>query len=361
MMVDSVYEQLAARLDAIPNGYPRTESRVELRLLEKLFTPEEAAIAVAMRLTPESPADIAQRAGIEKAAARRLLKGMIRNGLIGAKRGEHGLLFHLIPFVVGIYEFNLHRMDEEFAALFERYMQETRGGAILSYDPPVHRVIPIQESIATGMDIAPYAQASNLLEQARAWGVRDCICRVQQKLVGKGCDHPVEVCLAFSPVENWFDNDPGTRALTKQEALQVLQEAADAGLVHTIGNHHDGHFYICNCCICSCGILRGIAEFDIPTAVAHSDFRAVVDQDICSGCEDCVDRCQFDALSIQDMVAAVAYQRCVGCGQCVTTCSTGALSMEPRPTADRDPIPDNIEAWMVERAKKRGIDLANIL
>lgn len=360
-MVNPVYEQLADRLDAIPNGYPRTESQVELRLLEKLFTPEEASIAVVMCLTPESPADIAQRAGIEKVTARRLLKEMLRNGLIGVKKGGYGLGFHLIPFVVGIYEFNLHRMDEEFANLFERYVQETRGRAVLSFGPPVHRVIPVQESIATGMEIAPYAQASNLLGQARAWGVRDCICRVQQKLVGKGCDHPVEVCLAFSPVENWFDHDPSTRPLTKQEALQLLQEAADAGLVHTIGNHHDGHFYICNCCICSCGILRGIAEFDIPTAVAHSDFRAVVDDDICSGCGDCLDRCQFDALSVQEFVAVVAEQRCVGCGQCVMACPTGALSMKPRPTADRDPIPDNIEAWMVERAKQRGIDLANIL
>ncbi len=360
-MVDLIYEHLADRLDAIPNGYPRTESRVELRLLEKLFTPEEASIAVVMRLTPEAPADIAQRAGIEKAAARHLLKSMVRNGLIGAQKGERGLVYHLIPFVVGIYEFNLHRMDEEFATLFEDYVQETRGKALLSFGPPVHRVIPVQESINTSVEIAPYAQVSNLLDQARAWGVRDCICRVQQKLVGKGCDHPVEVCLTFSPVEGWFDHDPDTRALTKQEALQRLQEAADAGLVHTIGNHHDGHFYICNCCTCSCGILRGIAEFDIPTAVARSDFRAVVDGDVCSGCEACVERCQFDALSVQDFVAVVADQRCVGCGQCVMACSTGASSMESRPTTDRDPLPDNLDAWMVERAKQRGIDMADIL
>ena len=72
---------------------------------------------------------------------------MVRNGLVGAQKGERGLVYNLIPFVVGIYEFNLHRMDEELASMFEQYLLETQGGAILSAGPSVHRVIPVQEVI----------------------------------------------------------------------------------------------------------------------------------------------------------------------------------------------------------------------
>ena len=51
-MPHEIYRKLAQRLDTIPNGFPATESGVELRLLEKMFTPEEAALAVVMLCMP---------------------------------------------------------------------------------------------------------------------------------------------------------------------------------------------------------------------------------------------------------------------------------------------------------------------
>jgi hypothetical protein len=74
--------------------------------------------------------------------------------------------------------------------------------------------------------------------------VRDCICRIQQKLVGKGCDHPVENCLVFAPVEGVFGGSETVRAISKDEAMRILHEAEDAGLVHSPGNYQDGNFYI---------------------------------------------------------------------------------------------------------------------
>lgn len=44
-IVSDVYSSFAAALDRLPNGYPRTESGIELLILQKLFTPEEAALA----------------------------------------------------------------------------------------------------------------------------------------------------------------------------------------------------------------------------------------------------------------------------------------------------------------------------
>jgi ferredoxin len=361
-MPDDVYRKLAQRLDAIPNGFSPTESGVELRLLAKIFTPNEAALASVMRLTPESAADIATRVGGEPDVTYGILKKMARQGLIRAKKGEDQLIFGLIPFIVGIYEEQLPRMDAELATLFEQYYQETGGGGRITQNiPAVHRVIPVEKSIPFELEIFPYERASELLEGAKSWGVRDCICRVQQQLVGQGCDHPVESCLVFAPVENAFDRSEATRTITKQEAFRVLRETEEAGLIHSAANHRNHPFYICNCCPCCCAIIRGVAEFGIPTAIARSDFHAAVDIAVCSGCGDCLERCQFKALSIPDDICLVDYARCVGCGLCAMACSIEALYLERRATGDVSPPPVDIKAWMVQRAEERNISIFDVL
>lgn len=360
-MTDPVYRQLAERLDAIPNGFPATESGVELRLLAYIFTPEEAALAAVMKLTRESPAAIAARAGVDAKAAKKMLKAMARQGLILAGRGEGGLSYGLMPFVVGIYEEQLGRMDATLAALFEQYYLESRGG-LVRQGPAVHRVIPVEEAVPVNISVLPYESASQMVDNAQAWGVRDCICRVQKQLIGEGCEHPLETCLIFAPVAGIFDHSDITRAISKEEAHAILQEAADAGLVHSPGNYRDGTYYICNCCTCSCGVLRNVTEHNMPTAVARADFLAVVDADICSGCEDCSEQCQFSAIMVGDEgVAEVNEMRCVGCGQCVTVCTTGALSLTRRPAGQVAPPPVDHAEWLAQRAASRGLSLDEMM
>ena len=359
-MSEELYRKLAQRLDAIPNGFPATESGVELQLLARIFTPEEAALASVMRLTREPAADIATRAGVDPDEAYGRLKGMARKGLIRASKRDGELTFGLLPFVVGIYEAQVSRMDTEMAALFEQHFQETRGG-IVSDAPSVHRVIPVEEAIPFEIEIFPYERASELLEGAGSWGVRNCICRVQQHLVGKGCDRPVESCLVFAPVEGAFDHSQVDRAITKEEALRILRETEEAGLVHSTGNYRDGHNYICNCCTCCCGVMRGLAEFGIPTAIARSDFHSVVDDELCIGCGDCVERCQFGALSVPEYLCVVDYAKCVGCGLCASACATEALHLERRPEGEVAPPPANIKEWMVQRAHERSISMLDVL
>lgn len=356
-----VYRRLARRFDQIPNGFPATASGVELRLLAKLFTPEEAALAVHMRLTPESVKTIADRAGIEPAVARSMLKAMTRRGLISAQRVEGELRFGLLPFVVGFYEAQLPRMDAELATLIEAYFQETGGGPTIQQTPAVHRVIPVEQSIPFTIEILPHERASTLVELARSWAVRPCICRVQRQLIGKGCQHPIETCLTLAPIEGAFDHDSVAHPLTRDEALRLLAEAEAAGLVHTVGNYREGHFYICNCCTCSCGVLRGVAEFGVPTAIAHSDFWAELDTTRCIGCGTCAERCSFGALHVLVDRYAVDRERCVGCGLCVSTCPSGALSLARRPSGETPPTPADLNAWMLERARQRNLDLREIM
>ena len=44
--ISEVYRKLARHLDNLPGGFPSTESGVELRILRRLFTPEDAELAL---------------------------------------------------------------------------------------------------------------------------------------------------------------------------------------------------------------------------------------------------------------------------------------------------------------------------
>lgn len=359
-MRHDVYDRLADRLDAIPNGFTRTASGVELRLLAKLFEENEARLASVMRLSFERPSAIAERAGVDPDGVGATLGGMARRGLIRSQTVAGDRVFGLIPFVFGIYEYSLPRMDEELASLFERYYQETRGGAMTHSEPALHRIIPVGVSVPVNLEVFPYERALEYIDAAKSWAVRDCICRVQRRLIGKGCDHAVENCIVFAPMEGAFDRAEGIRVISRDEAVSILRDAAEAGLVHSTMNQQGQIFYICNCCTCCCGILRGVSEFDIPTAIARSDFFAVVASDECTGCGVCADRCPFAALSRGGGACAVDHARCVGCGVCVQACPSGVLRLERRPAGEVDAPPEGFRAWLTQRATARGVDLADI-
>jgi hypothetical protein len=194
---DPIYKRLAERLDTIPNGFPATESGVELKLLAKLFTPEEAALTVQLKLTPESVEQIAERTGYDVKELETVLSDMVERGLILEKRRKDGVTYALIPFVVGIYELQLEHLDEEMARLFEDYYKQGFY-KLLSVKPSVQRVIPVEQNVPTDIAVMPYDIASQLLGEAQSWGVMDCICRKQKGLIGEGCDHPMDVCMIFS-------------------------------------------------------------------------------------------------------------------------------------------------------------------
>ncbi len=347
------YRQLAERLNDLPNGFPPTEDGRELKLLAKLFTPEEAELASHLTSSLETAEEVAARLGLDAAKTRNQLKGMSRRGLINTGKKDSGLAFKLLPFVVGIYEMQVGTMDAELARLFEDYFQGGFG-KILSLQPQVHRVIPVNETVRNSMEVRPFESAAEIVNAMQSWGVQDCICRKQKALIGEGCDHPVDVCMVFHPRPNAFQDHPVIHALTHEEAMSTLRRAAEAGLVHSVSNSVEGTYYICNCCTCSCGILRGMAELGIANVVASSAFVNRVDEAICNGCEDCIASCQFDALSMDGLLATVNATRCTGCGVCVLRCSTGALGLVRRPDDEIKPVPQTHADWGALRTEARG-------
>ncbi len=357
-MNTSPYKQLAVRLDSLPNGFPATDDGTELRLLEMIFTPEEAELAAQLRLTLETSQEVAARIGRDPKEVRNLLKGLARRMLITVGRAENGLGYAIMPFVVGIYEMQFATLDAEMAQIFEDYYQQAFVN-VMATMPQFHRIVPVNETIQTGMEINPFESAADIVAGANAWGVVDCICRKQQALIGNPCGHPLDVCMILSKRPGAFDNSPVIQAQTQEEAMGTLKRAAEAGLVHSVSNTKEGLTYICNCCTCSCGILRGISEMGIANVVARSAFVNQVDEDLCVGCEICVDYCQFDALSLDEDKGVIAVKEvsCVGCGVCVPACPEEALSLVRRPEDEILPVPATEDDWRMERSQARGLDL----
>ncbi len=348
---DAVYERLADQLDALPNGFPRTESGVEIRLLKKIATPEEAWLAGQLSRKMESAAEIANRTGLPETEITERLRELLKRSLVLTEKNNGIRRFRLAPFLVGIWEGQLETMDHELAHLFEQYMMLKGAEGIHGPYPAVHRVVPAQKAVQTEW-ILPYDDVHSLLMKSKSFIVRDCICRTEQDLIGdRKCDFPLKNCLVFSPVEGAF----GASGISRDEALAILDEAEDIGLVHSVSNSVDNISYVCNCCGCCCGVLRGITEWGIENSIARANYYSETDTDMCTGCGICEERCQVGAVTVVDGIAAVDRGRCLGCGLCVTGCPNEAMHLHRLPDADTVTPLLNFTAWEEERMRSRGL------
>jgi electron transport complex protein RnfB len=345
-----VYELLAKALDELPNGFPRTSSNVEITLLKKIFSQEEASLAAHLRGSTESIVDIARRAGLPKEEAKTRLTKMAKRGLVWYSSGGGELSFRLAPFVVGIYESQMESMDHELAHLVEDYMANGGAAGIMKPEPALHRVIPAQKGLKSEW-ILPYDDVKAILLKAKTFRLRDCICRKQRDLVGHTCTFPLRTCLGFSSLHG----SPGPNDVSKEEALAFLDKAEEIGLVHTVSNVMKGVGYVCNCCGCCCGILRGINDWGIERSVAYANYYAEIDTDECVGCGTCRERCQVHAISERDGISVVDRTKCIGCGLCSTGCPNGAAKLHRKPTNEIVNPPVDFAAWEHERLHNRGL------
>jgi Na+-translocating ferredoxin:NAD+ oxidoreductase subunit B len=355
------YKLLAAKLNRMPNGFPSTESGVELRILKKIFSPEDASMALKLRMKPENAATIAKRLKQPAAIVQSRLDQMVEKGQIACFKMDGLRKYIFMPFVIGIYEFQLKRIDKELSDLFEEYIP-TLSPVIGGKKPALARVIPVHKAIDPKAQILTYEDLNRMIRDCRSFSLNECICRKERALQGHPCKHPLETCMTFSVEENAYDGNPlAGRIISMDEALRVLDEVEKEGLVHATYNIREGLFFICNCCSCCCGLMRGINEFKMPYAIAHSNFVAQIDANTCSGCQLCAtERCPVQAINLVKGSNVVSAERCIGCGVCAVTCPTESIKMLPRPQQERLIPPKDIMNWSMERAASRGGPLTRL-
>jgi electron transport complex protein RnfB len=326
--MSDVYERLRERLDMFPQGFPKTESGVELEILRHLFTPEEVEIMMHLRPFPERLSAIAERTGKDETELGETLYDMSRRGLILRYRSPKGEMYYfLIPWVVGMWEFQLNRMTPENIELYDRFYHEGMVPSGRNKKIGLFRVIPVEKEIQGGTEIQPYEKVSQIIESNTRFAVADCICRKESRMVGKGCDKLLEACMSFGPAADFYIENGLGREISKEEAKKILLKAEEDGLIHCSWNHAGDKDFICNCCGCCCKSLANIIKYDNPGAVTKSNYYATKDEETCTSCGTCVERCQVGAIRMENDLTVIDRGKCIGCGLCVSTCPTESISM----------------------------------
>jgi Pyruvate/2-oxoacid:ferredoxin oxidoreductase delta subunit len=227
-------------------------------------------------------------------------------------------------------------ISRDILNIWKEYMEKEwpeYGRTVMEFVPgSIMRVVPVNEGIEPESRILAYDDVVKIIENAKTLSVTRCSCRV----IDGACGKPLEVCMQVDRAAE-YNIERGTgRAISKSEAMKIMKRCEEEGLVHVADNRQVVGHVICNCCKDCClnwSVMKGPKKW-----VAPSRFEAVVDPDLCSGCEACLERCFFDALSVNDDLAFVNVEKCLGCGVCTVSCPTEAIKLKEVRAADFVPI-----------------------
>jgi len=333
----TIYKELQERLDKMPIGFPRTESGVEIRLLQQLFTPIEAEIATRLSTMPETSLFIyfrnyrsLKKRGISRVELKRHLDNMDDKGAIIGKKKGNRKYFRLVELIIGIYEFQVERVTKEFMEDLNQYIDEAYAEELCKTPVNQIRTIPIEQSVPYKKFVYPYDNINLLVKKLPGpIALAKCVCRIGHDLLGQSCKQTDlrESCLLFREPAKYWINHGYARQITKEETYEILKKAEDAGLVIQPGNMRKISF-ICTCCGCCCEGLKTLKKFPNPLDYYNTNYHAIVDAKLCEECETCVGRCQMNAITIKNNISTIDYNYCIGCGLCVPTCPSNALRLQ---------------------------------
>jgi Fe-S-cluster-containing hydrogenase component 2 len=307
------------------------------RIFESLVSDDEAKVML-LAAPPATIEDLALRSGLSTEAIAKMMDSLFHRGLIfkATKGGEKK--FYRVKTIPQMHDstsltpgISRHVLD-----LWKEYMEKEwpiYGSKIMDILPgAIMRIVPVNESIEPQSRILAYDDVVKIISDAKTLSVTNCSCRV----ISGNCKKPLEVCMQVDRAAE-YNIERGTgRALSVKEAIDILKTCREEGLVHVVDNRQTVGHVICNCCNDCClnwAIMKGPKKW-----VAPSRFEAFVDTDLCSGCETCLDRCFFDALSMKDDYAAIDAEKCLGCGACTVVCPTEALKLKEVRPSDFVPV-----------------------
>jgi len=352
-MTEDIYRNLQERLDTYSVGFPATDSGVEIKILKELFSPEDAGMFLGMMPKLEKAETIAQRMGKTVQSTTEQLEAMTDKGLLFRLKKGSLSRYGAIPFVHGLMEFQVKDLGVQLAELFEQYHAEGFDQVFNNSGGMFLRTVPVQESVDIGHNVAAYDDAVAMLKEKDLIVVTDCICRKQKQTVGKGCGKAMEACFMFGSMGQYYIDKGMGREVGVDEAITFLTKAQDDGLV-TQPATTQNPAGMCNCCGDCCGVLRSLRSNPKPAEMVYSNHFAAVDKDLCTGCETCLERCQMDAIALnEDDVAEIDLDRCIGCGLCVTTCPTEAMLLKPK--EEHYAPPATTTEQMITMAQSRGL------
>ncbi|MFW9788979.1 MAG: 4Fe-4S binding protein [Candidatus Thorarchaeota archaeon] len=343
-----IYRRLQEHFDGFPLRFPATESGVEIRLLKHLFTPKEAEIALGLNCgypgvfdTYESLEVIHNRLrhlGYSLEELEERLDKMIKKGAILGNTIDGSKFYANALLVVGIYEFQVNKLTKEFQEDFDQYVKEAWGHA--NRGTRQLRIIPVGVEIVHENPIVRYDDIKELFEQSNGpFSIINCICRQTSDLRSKPCQvtDRREVCMGMGEMARMYTELGWGRAITKEEALGYLKQNEEEGLIFQVNNSQEMDF-VCSCCSCCCGGIVSLKRLPNPADYTSSNYQAIIDAELCSDCGTCIERCQMEAITLEDDITYLDQKRCIGCGNCVVGCPEHAITLVAKENLEVPPL-----------------------
>jgi ferredoxin len=336
---DKIYKDLQEHLDKMPIGFPKVKSGADIRLLKHLFTPREAKIALFLKFGWDrdlEPLEViyekAKKTGISQNELEEILDKMVSRGSIMFKRDKGKKYYGNALLMVGMFEFQVNNLTEDFIKDFHDYFEEGWLPEAFRVKGSQLRVVPVEKSIEFEEVSTNYDDIKALIESADdPIMVANCICKQLKDIMKDPCKitDRREVCMAFGVSAQLFIDQERGKPISKREAIEILRKNQEEGLILQPDNSQKLSF-VCSCCSCCCESLSKVVSFPNPARILITNYYANVDSELCTACGTCVEICQMAAISLDDYESHIEPVRCIGCGNCVTHCPSEAIKLLKR-------------------------------
>jgi Pyruvate/2-oxoacid:ferredoxin oxidoreductase delta subunit len=321
MPQEAMYQQLS---DSLGVG----DSQILPRIFEMLADEDEAKILLAAS-PPATVAELAEKTGLPEQDVEKRMVPLFTKGLVFKSKKPDGIRYYRVRSLLQFHDATVLAPDvpQEVRGVWKEYHEKEfathhkRMESALSNSRL--RVVPVNVALEFDNRIGAFEDVREIVEQADTLAVTACACRV----IDGSCGKPLDVCIQINRAAEYAIERGSGKEISKEEAIEKLKFAEEEGLVHTVGNTRGLGHIICNCCEDCCINWPGPRTSAV-NYCAPSRFAAVVDEDDCTGCETCLDRCYFEAIEMDDGIAKVVEENCMGCGLCAVTCPTDAVSMK---------------------------------
>lgn len=330
-------------------------------ILEEMMTPDQARMALEL---PGTPQEVSEKTGIDVKRVEDSLGELFYKGVVFPRGDFRRREFYrfarsigqLHDAVLATEALDVQRdrrffelwyafvMNEMYPSFAERMKRQTRR---------VDRIVPAYRAIKDLDGVLPYENFPEMLKAQERIAVVPCSCRLCTDSVGERCDIHDEVahwaCIQFGRAADYVVERGSGREITLQEALELNDIIEENGLLHKWDNTAamTGPRLSCQCCRDCCMLYVPVDQtgMDIRDIWEKSRYEARVDQDECTGCQKCLDRCLFDAIDMlrpqgsKKYKATVNSDRCFGCGVCVLGCESDAIKMKVVRPPEHIPAP----------------------
>jgi ferredoxin len=293
-------------------------------LLETIFSPEEAQLALLLPHLSQGGLTLAQaaeKAGKGQEEIGKRLEDMAHKGVVfvtgcaPGKEKQYSLWdFGRIPML-----YDPNRKDPATQKIKElREKMWTSGWSLMTLPGssyPLPKIIPYEQGMTDSSDMHPSEKVSQIVQKPWKLATANCPCRV----TFEKCDKPIFNCIQFNDMAEYFIHYHGGKEITPEECQQIVEDSVKEGLVTTLLNHQELTYGFCLCDPCCCVILRPYIEDHNIHCLAKSNYRPQFDEEKCTRCQQCKKICPLEAIRY--------FPGCIGCGVCTSACKFEALTL----------------------------------